>query len=78
MKQISSAMTPEELRKFSERHQRFAEIYYNEKSRILTIFLKNRNQKIVDWISFQLSEELTLHPLQAVDALITAFALESY
>ena len=65
-----------ELEKFKEHHQRHAQIELVDNQ--LQIFLKDSEGKIVDLVSLTLNYDMTLHPLQAVDEIITAFQLQTY
>lgn len=69
-------MSLEELEKFKEHHQRHAQIQLVDNQ--LQIFLKDSEGKIVDLVSLTLNDDMTLHPLQAVDEIITAFQLQTY
>ena len=69
-------MSLKELKKFKEHHQRHAQIQLVDNQ--LQIFLKDSEGKIVDLVSLTLNDDMTLHPLQAVDEIITAFQLQTY
>lgn len=76
VKEMNVGMTSEELQIFIEKHKRHAEVRLVGNN--LEILLKNKKGKIADLITLTLNEDMTIHPLQAVDEIITVFQLEGY
>jgi hypothetical protein len=65
--------THDELSLFKAMRKQLVEIEYDETRNVFEILLKDSKSKIAGSISLQLSSNLMIYPLEALDAIITAY-----